>query len=377
MILLSDKERLRKKKVINIWKLPGEGRLQRMTIAVVVSFALSVTLWPVEWAYANKKEELNKQLDDIKEKKGETEKDIQKLKEKIDEKKKVLSGLERKVEVTRKELNQAEKRLEKAQETLEQYNGQYKKSVRNMYLYGDMGRMESLLSAESFNQFLTRFELMRLMVKRDHTIVKKYYDEKEKVEKERDKIKKLTDQQEKEAAEAKKVYDELVVEMKKNESALASLSNEEKITKEELAQLNLEHIKAGNFAYTGPLTVPVPNGRRTSPYGYRGGEFHTGVDWAAPVGTPIVAAADGKVIRSQSCACGYGYYIIIDHGGGIFSLYAHMWASSVRVSSGAVVRKGQTIAGVGNNGRSTGPHLHFEVHRGRLNNHVNPYNYIR
>lgn len=349
--------------------------MQRATIAVVTSIALAFSLFPPELAQANKKEELNKKLDDIEEKKGETQESIQQLKNDIEEKKKVLSKLELDLQETRDELEKAEKKLEEAQETLEQYNGAFKQSVRNMYIYGDMGRMENLLSAESFNQFLTRFEIMRLMVKRDHGVVKKYYDEKAKVEKERDKIKKLSDQQEKEAAEAKKVYDELVADMKKNESTLASLANEEKITKQELAELNLEHIKAGNFAYQGPLQYPV-RGRMTSPYGYRGSEFHTGVDWAAPVGTPIYAAANGKVVRSQSCACGYGYYIIIDHGGGIFSLYAHMWASSVRVRTGDVVRKGQQIAGVGNNGRSTGPHLHFEVHKGRLNNHVNPTAYF-
>ncbi|MDR6224564.1 murein hydrolase activator EnvC family protein [Desmospora profundinema] len=360
---------------MNIWKLPGEGRLQRTTIAVVTSVALAFSLWPPELAQANKKDELNKKLDDIQEKRGETQKSIEELKKDIDEKKKVLSELELQLQETQDELDKAEKNLEEAQETLEQYNGQFKKSVRNMYLYGDIGRMENLMSAESFNQFLTRFEIMRLMVKRDHSVVKKYYDEKARVEKERNKIKKLNDKHEKEAAKAKKVYDELVADMQKNESTLANLATEESNTKQELAELNLEHIKAGNFAYQGPLRQPV-NGRMTSPYGYRGSEFHTGVDWAAPVGTPIYAAANGKVIRSQSCACGFGYYIMIDHGGGIFSLYAHMWASSVRVRAGDVVRKGQQIAGVGNNGRSTGPHLHFEVHKGRPGNYVNPTAYF-
>lgn len=358
---------------MNIWKLPGEGRLFRATVVVVTSFALAFSLWPAELSFANKEDDLNKQLDDIDKKRGETEKGIEALKKEIEEKKKVLSELEEKADKTQRQLEKAEEDLEEAQETLEKYNGQFKNSVRNMYWYGDTS-MEKLLAAQSLNEFLARLEFMRLMVKRDYDVVSKYYKEKEKVQKERNKIKKLSEKQKEESAEAKKVYDELVAEMRKNESSLAQLDNQEKMTKKELAELKLEHIKAGNFAYTGPLRYPV-NGRISSPYGYRGSEFHTGVDWAAPVGTPMFAAADGRVVRSQTCGCGYGYYIMIDHGGGIFTLYAHMWASSVRVRKGDVIRKGQQIAAVGNNGRSTGPHLHFEVHRG-IGNHVNPMGYF-
>ncbi len=111
---------------------------------------------------------------------------------------------------------------------------------------------------------------------------------------------------------------------------------------------------------TGRLAWPVV-GRITSPFGRRGSTMHSGVDIAAPLGTPIIAADSGTVTVSQSSLGGYGQTIMIDHGGGsLVTLYAHM--SKRLVSVGEVVEKGQVIGHVGSTGRSTGPHLHFEVH---------------
>ncbi len=118
--------------------------------------------------------------------------------------------------------------------------------------------------------------------------------------------------------------------------------------------------------YLWPTTVR----RITQYFGWR----HTGLDVAGPVGTPIYASRAGKVIRSQ-CGWngGYGCYIIIDHGGGVQTLYAHN--SQNYVSVGTSVAQGQTIAAMGSTGRSTGPHIHYEV---RVNGRrQNPLRYIR
>jgi murein DD-endopeptidase MepM/ murein hydrolase activator NlpD len=99
--------------------------------------------------------------------------------------------------------------------------------------------------------------------------------------------------------------------------------------------------------------------------------MHEGIDIGAPLGAPIVASAAGTVIVSASLD-GYGNTIVIDHGGGIATLYGH--ASSLLVGVGAVVSRGQQIATIGNTGRSTGPHLHFEV---RVNGSaVDPLGYL-
>lgn len=92
---------------------------------------------------------------------------------------------------------------------------------------------------------------------------------------------------------------------------------------------------------------------------------HNGVDIAAPVGTPVWAAADGKVIvaRSGGWNGGYGSYVVISHSNGTQTLYAHL--SRVDVTVGQSVTKGKTIGAMGNTGKSTGPHLHFEVRGGK------------
>jgi murein DD-endopeptidase MepM/ murein hydrolase activator NlpD len=92
---------------------------------------------------------------------------------------------------------------------------------------------------------------------------------------------------------------------------------------------------------------------------YGGNRRHTGVDISAPAGTAIKAAGNGKVIRTGWYG-GYGNAVIIDHGGGRATLYAH--CSAIFVEVGAVVTAGKKIAAVGSTGNSTGPHLHFEVH---------------
>ncbi len=116
------------------------------------------------------------------------------------------------------------------------------------------------------------------------------------------------------------------------------------------------------------------NGRGTisSTYGSRWGTFHYGLDFAAPAGTPIYASAGGKVIYSGYNNGGYGKLIIIDHGNGYQTYYAH--CSSLYVNVGESVSQGQNIAGVGTTGNSTGNHLHFEVRVGGTP--VNPYGYV-
>jgi murein DD-endopeptidase MepM/ murein hydrolase activator NlpD len=114
-----------------------------------------------------------------------------------------------------------------------------------------------------------------------------------------------------------------------------------------------------------PQSAPVSEGFVGSGYGMRTDPFngqvsmHTGVDFAAPIGTPIFAAAGG-VVASAELHPAFGNTIAIDHGNDLSTLYAH--ASRMFVKAGDIVRKGQKIAQVGNTGRSTGPHLHFEVH---------------
>jgi murein DD-endopeptidase MepM/ murein hydrolase activator NlpD len=104
--------------------------------------------------------------------------------------------------------------------------------------------------------------------------------------------------------------------------------------------------------------LPLPNYTVTSPFGQRWGRLHPGVDLAAPEGTKYYAAAAGTVILCRWNS-GYGYNVMIDHGGGVISVYGH--SSKLLCREGQKVQAGDLIALVGNTGFSFGPHLHFEI----------------
>lgn len=129
--------------------------------------------------------------------------------------------------------------------------------------------------------------------------------------------------------------------------------------------------RASRGTGSGVLSWPVSGGI-SSGYGYRGGEFHAGIDITAGRGAPVRAAAGGRVVEA-GWGGGYGNTVVIDHGNGLATRYAHLSSISVRV--GEAVGSGEVIGSVGSTGRATGPHLHFEV---MVNgSRVNPLNYLR
>ena len=155
-----------------------------------------------------------------------------------------------------------------------------------------------------------------------------------------------------------------------------TISALEKAVAEERARLAAEQ---GRKYDGGVFTWPAPSYTRISDdYGNRMHpvlgiqKFHNGIDMAAPGGTPILAAYDGKVVAADYSSS-MGNYVMIDHGDSLYTIYMH--ASALYVSKGQEVSKGAKIAAVGTTGRSTGNHLHFSV---RLNgSYVNPWSYLR
>ena len=127
-----------------------------------------------------------------------------------------------------------------------------------------------------------------------------------------------------------------------------------------------------------PTTLPIGAGWNASGFGWRidpltgHHAMHEGVDFVADTGTPIAAAASGIVVAAEYHSA-YGNMVEIDHGNDLMTRYAH--ASKLLVKVGAVVKRGQKIAEVGSTGRSTGPHLHFEVRRGDVA--VNPNRFLQ
>jgi murein DD-endopeptidase MepM/ murein hydrolase activator NlpD len=159
------------------------------------------------------------------------------------------------------------------------------------------------------------------------------------------------------------LYRELVLDIKQTENILAVF--ESFLSQRENVQKSLPYywpIGGGHFtSFFGP---------RFSPFGYTS-EFHLGVDLADRTGTPVYAAADGRVVLS-SFSNGYGRNVILQHKYGYSTVYAHL--NSMFVTPGQLVKKGDKIGAVGQTGRATGPHLHFEVRiEGK---HINPLPYL-
>ena len=196
-------------------------------------------------------------------------------------------------------------------------------------------------------------------------------------------------------AEQEKMQVVLNNQKTEKQNKVSSLTEEEKKLSAQIDEYNkaLQQIeaaarRASRVSYTsntkfvgGKMLWPCPSSTRiTSTFGGRaspggiGSTNHKGIDIGASSGAAIVAALDGKVVYT-----GYnvarGNYVMIDHGGGIITLYQHGLNGSIRVSSGQSVKQGQTIMGVGSTGYSTGPHLHFEVWENGTP--VNPINYVR
>lgn len=159
---------------------------------------------------------------------------------------------------------------------------------------------------------------------------------------------------------------------------IAAYEHEQDDLAADVARMEEEIRRASGGGGTNPgiLAWPV-NGTMTSGFGWRthpitgASKFHAGIDIGAGSGTPISAAGSGTVIVA-SWYGGYGNTVVIDHGGGLTSLYAHQ--SGLNVSNGQSVSKGQTIGWVGSTGFSTGPHLHFETRE--FGTPVNPLNYL-
>ncbi|AFH39243.1 M23 family metallopeptidase [Thermus thermophilus] len=137
---------------------------------------------------------------------------------------------------------------------------------------------------------------------------------------------------------------------------------QEALRQAQLRQAQVQRPQVRRVSYQeGRMRWPLSGFRITTYFGQRGvfQRFHTGIDLAAPHGTPIVAARSGQVRVAGWSSVGYGFHVVLDHGGGLETLYAHM--SRIAVRPGEWVEGGQVIGYVGSTGWSTGPHLHFEV----------------
>jgi murein DD-endopeptidase MepM/ murein hydrolase activator NlpD len=300
-----------------------------------------------------------------------------------------------------------EKELEviAAQEREDQQLLDYKERVRNMEENGVISYLEIVFDCTSFSDLLARLDFVGDIMQADERMYNDLQIAKQeteaavvvlartKVEMEEEKVQqeKLQAELEEQLEQANALIETIEADIESRRELYEEVEAEEEKVQREInqkveelrRQQELERQKAakaagGSVKGTGVLGWPLPSSRNvTSPYGtrmhptYKVYRKHTGIDIGGRHGASIVAADSGTVITS-TYSSSYGNYVVISHGNGVTTLYAHM--SSRKVSDGAKVTKGQVIGLVGSTGVSTGPHLHFEV---SINgSRVNPLKYL-
>lgn len=278
--------------------------------------------------------------------------------------------------------------LEKAEGNLAERTLILNKRIRDIYKNGQISYLDVLLGATDFRDLSTRIDILERVMAQDIALIAKVRAERElvmekKAELERDQAAIL--ELEKAAAEKKA----LIEQSKSEKESFLNKVVTERDTAEQAYQEMLDASKRieqmiqshsstsrESSGSSGALMWPV-EGPITSPFGWRTHpifgtqSYHSGLDIAADYGESV-HAADGGVVIYADWMGGYGKAVIIDHGNGITTLYAHN--SEILVSNGQRVSKGQTISKIGTTGYSTGPHLHFEVRENGTP--VNPYGYL-
>ncbi|WP_458862410.1 murein hydrolase activator EnvC family protein [Acidaminobacterium chupaoyuni] len=284
---------------------------------------------------------------------------------------------------------QKEEEVAAAQKKEQEQYDKFKTRVRVMYEQGDTSYLEVLLSSDNFSDFLSRYEIVSQIARYDKDLFDQLKALKEEIEQKKAELE--GDKKEQEAArqELQVTKSELDQQLADRSKAMSALESAEASVKASYSEIEKEEEKinsqidkmvkemeeeakkqqgANGGAYVGgTFTWPLPGYSTIScPFGMRKHpitgvyKLHTGVDLSAPRGTTIVAANSGTVlIAGYSTA--YGNYVVISHGGGISTLYAHM--SRIGTSKGATVSAGQKIGEVGSTGYSTGNHLHFEIRK--------------
>ena len=321
---------------------------------------------------------------------SKTLEEIEQLSTKIEQKRKEISNVEIQELSLNKLIEEEEEKLEEITQRYEKEKKLLEKRLVIMYEMGKMNALDVLLNSKNISDFLSRYFLLSEIGKADKKLV--------------DNVKKDKTQTENITKSLTEKKDELEKDKLDKEKYEISLNNMEILKNNKLANLNEEEVKlyqeienyrkeiesveaeikeialknlgqkyiGGNFIWPTPgyTTITSQFGMRTHPITgiYK---LHSGTDIGAPYGANFLAANDGVVVKAGYNNA-YGNMVMIDHGGGVITLYAH--GSSIEVSEGDIVKQGQTVLKVGMTGYATGPHAHFEI---RMNGeYLNPMDYI-
>ena len=311
-----------------------------------------------------------------------------------------IGGLEDDIARIQGVIDEKDRIIGEKNEAIERLNGdiaetweRLRKRMKVIYENGAESFLEIILNSKGITDLFTRLAVVDSILKHDNGMVEEYRGqiaeldeakgvvEREKgeqleaqgiLEGKRDELKPKQEEQARIVEELEGDIEELKRQEAAQERAAGELQAQIDSALKTPSQSSVPYKGNGKFGF--PLTSYT---RVSSPYGYRihpitgTRKLHSGIDYAAPYGTSILAAEDGTVLTA-GWNSGYGFCVTINHGGGYVTLYGH--CSSLLVTAGQKVKKGQTIAKVGSTGNSTGNHLHFEV---RVNGSpVDPSGYL-
>ena len=301
------------------------------------------------------------------------------------------NNLQKKSDALQGKINDNQAKLEKKQQEMQERMLIYRKRLRDIYINGQINYLDVLLGAKDFSDFSSRMYLLQKIISRDLELLEKLKQDaaeinsrKEQLAAEMKEIKATQTELEAKKAKVNKLREQRAYMLyKAQEEEQSSQEEYERLLaiSENIASMlrNMENAGGGAPAGqggTGQFMWPC-NGPITSYYGWRTHpifgttKYHSGMDIAVDSGTPIHAADSGTVVYSGWLG-GYGNCVMIDHGGGLVTLYAHN--SALNVGEGQYVSKGTVVAYAGSTGYSTGPHCHFEV---RLHGELTePLNYL-
>ena len=329
----------------------------------------------------NQLNETNGELNEVQSNLSENLQQIEKLDEKISSSEEQLEQQESKITELKNSISKIETELNTVTEKYEKQRKLFKQRLVAIYEAGETQYLDILLKSKSLSDFLSSYYVITQLAELEEK--KNTIDlSKQKLENEKAELATIIESQ-------TRLSRTLQNTKKMRESFIEQLSDEEKNLQTKIDEINAQYEEVNkqilalagqgiDTAYIGgELEWPVPGYTRiTSKYAMRvhpiTGQYklHTGVDIGAPEGANFVAANDGIVVKAEKNPA-YGNMVIIDHGGGISTLYAH--GSEILVQVGQTVKRGEAVLKVGSTGYSTGPHAHFEVRINGITTDPLPY----
>lgn len=348
--------------------------MKKRGLSIFLIFILAVSFVFSGLTYAETKGELEEDLDSVNQEKNQVSNRLSEVKDQIDELQPKVDQLNEEVSAAAQKIKNTEQEIQDKQAQMKNREDNLNERLRVMYKNGSVGFLDVLLGSSSISEFVSNLDLIQRIYKNDMDVLRT-------LQKEEKELQEMKSELETEKADLDSKKSELDSQMSELDGLKAELEAKEDELEAEAAALTdkIQSMTDPDKEYVGGTWVwPAPASRYiTSPFGWRihpvygVWKYHSGIDIGAGYGTNILAANSGTVILSQSYG-GYGECVIIDHGGGLTTLYGHM--SSRNVSVGQTVTSGDVIGLVGSTGISSGPHLHFEVREnGQV---VDPFNYV-